>query len=249
MSTRNSPVRSPHGGAREGSGRRAKENIPPRVNETKEHILEKYEEPKKTQDELNSDIKSLINPKGRSWSLEECKLILILILSLMYYKGTNSTDTINDVAKLIHRGTKTINTLFRIWRESKKVHVVDTTVIGTHIKFGHAVPTWVVHQIEAVIREGNTTTGGVTTTVIRSHLLDKLGVQIGKSSLAEVLHKMGYKYGEARTIGQMNDSRRRNRIKYFMLEYSAGLVKQTLGTHVMVYTDETYVNLAGLQAS
>jgi len=54
---------------------------------------------------------------------------------------------------------------------------------------------------------------------------------------------MGYKYGEARAIGQMNDSWRRNRINYFMVEYSAGLVKQTLCTHVIVYTDETYVNL------
>jgi len=107
ISTRNSPVRSPHGGARVGSGRPAKENIPPRVNETKEHILEKYGEPQKTQDELNSDIQSLINPKGRSWSLEECKLILVLILSLMYHKGTNPTDTISDIATLIHRGTKT----------------------------------------------------------------------------------------------------------------------------------------------
>jgi len=45
------------------------------------------------------------------------------------------------------------------------------------------MPTWVVHQIEAIIREGNTTTGGCTTTVIRSRLLDELGVKIGKSNL------------------------------------------------------------------
>jgi len=126
ISTRNSPVRSLHGGARVGAGRPGKENIRPQVNDAKTTAPQEVKQQEMTLKEIASDIQSLKNPAGRSWSLDECKLLLILMLSLMYHEGMNPTNSLILVAKLACRGYSPLHTLWAEWRERKMVHVTET---------------------------------------------------------------------------------------------------------------------------
>jgi transposase len=246
VGTRTTPEKRQHGGARSNSGVKGQENISPSVSEIRSMAVKvHFENDRKEKDFLISQ-KQLSNPQGRSWPEEECKLLLMLILSCMHFYQMTQTDAINEVAKLVRRSYRLLLTMWRKWQDEEVVYVVDTSDRGGdsihHINNTHRITTDMVTEITSCIYTMNTGGTGVTTTEIKSHLFNTLGVKIAARTLRDVLHKMGYKYGVSTVIGKMNDKWRRDRIRYFLLEYSRALRDQAAGTHVLVYTDETYVN-------
>ena len=64
-----------------------------------------------------------------------------------------------------------------------------------------------------------------------------------KSTLCRVLYHMGYRYGKAQVIGKMNDAWYVARIRTYLIQYSQVLQAEALGECVIVYTDESYVNV------
>ncbi len=54
---------------------------------------------------------------------------------------------------------------------------------------------------------------------------------------------MGFRYGKSNVIGKMNDTWYVARIRAFLIQYSAALQAEARGECVLVYTDESFVNV------
>ncbi len=61
-------------------------------------------------------------------------------------------------------------------------------------------------------------------------------------TLKDLLHSMGYHFGRTRIIGLINDEYARRSVTTFIKQYSNALQLQAAGSHISVYTDESYVH-------
>ena len=245
-------ITNTHGGRREGSGRRSGSSSPsPKSASGRSGNVKKARSSKShsVQENLSYEAQQdlVINPRGRSWGVEESCLILTLILSLLIEPHISTTEVLQRVSILIRRGYVGIHALWRHWCDEQNVMIISTANRGAgatrHINHCHHMTPEAVIMMSEFIREKNRDGSGVTVKEIRGHLIDSvLKLSISKPTLREVLHKLGYKYGRGKVIGKMNDEWRRQRIRYFLLEYSKALKEQSNGTAIIVYTDETYVN-------
>ena len=74
-------------------------------------------------------------------------------------------------------------------------------------------------------------------------ILAEHGLRISGRALRNVMSCMGYRYGRGNLIGHMNDAWYVGRIRTFLIQYSRAVVEQQQGRSVLVYTDESYVNV------
>jgi hypothetical protein len=127
------------------------------------------------------------------------------------------------------------------------VYVVDTAIRGadaaTHADHDHHVSVDVIFSIIEYIRQANTDGGGCTTTDLLDLLSTQHGLRLHKSTLCRVLHHMGFRYGKAQVIGKMNDAWYVARIRTFLIAYSEVLRREARGECVVVYSDESFVNV------
>ena len=81
--TRSTPEKPPRGGRRPGAGRPEKENIHPNsaANLPLSSALRNAE--KKEREEYEQQSQQLANRKGRSWSYDECMLIIMLVIGIL----------------------------------------------------------------------------------------------------------------------------------------------------------------------
>ena len=56
-----------------------------------------------------------------SWSCEECKPILTLVLGLILQYGETSTDALHHASALIHRSYANLHALWRHWRHEQEI--------------------------------------------------------------------------------------------------------------------------------
>lgn len=245
--TRRTPEKPPRGGRREGAGRPGKENRDPNWPEHLSTARQHQEDDKKQKTDYQQQQHELTNSRGRSWSYHECTLILTLILGIILHYGETPTEALHTASALIRRSYKSLHALWQKWHDEGEVYVVDTATRGAgavrHADHDHHVSVEVVFSIIEYIRQANAEGGGCTTTDILDHLLAQHDLCIHKSTLCRVLHHMGYRYGKAQVIGKMNDPWYVARIRTFLIQYSAVLQAEARGECVVVYTDESFVNV------
>ena len=244
--TRLTPEKKKHGGLRPGAGKpRDKENIDPNIIDTA--IAREYRHGGENHNnECQQQLDELVNPKGRSWTYEECALLLTLIIGMIVHYGWTPTDALLTVATLVRRSYSCLHTLWQRWRDEGEVFVVDTDGRGAgssrHIYHTRQVTVDIVITIIDYIRNTSNTGSGCTTTGIQDHVLNQHGVTIQARTIRNVLSCMGYRYGKVNVIGKMNDSWYVARIRTFLIQYNKALIEEQQGLCVIVYTDESYVN-------
>ena len=81
------------------------------------------------------------------------------------------------------------------------------------------------------------------TTDLIDALCEEHDVTMHPRTLQNVLSSMGYRYGKTNVIGKMNDAWYVARIRTFLIQYSKALIDQQEGRCIVVYTDESYVNI------
>ena len=189
----------------------------------------------------------LVNAKGRSWTYHECTLILTLIIGIILRYDETPTDTLRFVSSTIRRSYKQLHALWSKWRDERLVYVVDTAHRGAgsvlHVDHAHHVTVDVIFTMTEYIREANRTGGCCTSLDLQRCVLDQHGLHIPDRTLRSVLTSMGYRYGRGHIIGRMNDEWYVARIRTFLIRYSAAVVEQLQGRCVIVYMDESYVNV------
>lgn len=243
----NTPKKSGRNEKRSSPGRPpGKENDSPQ-SETLKKAREDVTARRKRIDSLRAQQDMLVNPKGRSWAVEEAALILTLVLSEMMECDDNDTDVLMRVAVKIRRAYDSLHYLWTHWRDEKVIVIVGTEIRGAgstkHINHSNQVTSKAILEITDFIHTKNAEGPGVVIKEIKDHLFTTLQLKFSSTTLRDTLHSLGYNYGKSKVIGMMNTEWRKQRIRYFLQEYSKALEKQTAGTHVIVYTDESYVNL------
>jgi hypothetical protein len=245
--TRLTPEKKKHGGLRQGAGKpRDKENIDPNIVDTasvaRDHRHAEHIQSKDYQQQQEE----LVNPRGRSWTYEECALLLTLIVGMIAQYGHTPTEVLHAVSTLVRRSYGCLHALWKMWRDEGEVYVVDTDSRGAgssrHIYHTRQVSVDIVITIIDYIRNTSNTGSGCTTTGIQDHVLNQHRVTIHARTLRNVLSCMGYRYGKVNVIGKMNDSWYVARIRTFLIQYHKALIEEQQGLCVIVYTDESYVN-------
>jgi hypothetical protein len=246
--TRLTPEKPQRGGHREGAGRKSdKENLHPNklsaLSAGREHRREqqtKTADYKEQQDEL-------ANPKGRSWTYHECSLLLTLVIGIIIHYGETPTEALRFVSTLLRRSYDSIHALWSKWQDERLVYVVDTGSRGggapSHVYHEHHVTVDVVFTIMEYIRHSNRTGGCCTSSEVQRCILEEHRLHITARTLRSIMSAMGYRYGRGNIIGKMNDEWYIARIRTFLLQYHMAVLKQLKGECVIVYTDESYVNL------
>lgn len=195
-----------------------------------------------------TETSALYNPRGRSWSLAECKILLCLIKGLMSSEQWTQTEALQKIARATRRSYSTLHHVYSAWREDGVILYNDTSARGgssyMHINHQKRIPSELVLTIHTYIRTSNNNGVGCTAKEIASHIRDTCRITIAQTSLISVLHSMGYVYDYANIIGQINDVYKQERIRAFMIQYNRALQLQSAGTHIIVYTDESYVHTA-----
>jgi hypothetical protein len=123
--TRLTPEKPPRGGRRPGAGRPEKENIHPNSasNLSLSPALRNAE--KKQREEYEQQLQQLANRKGRSWSYDECMLIIMLVIGIVLRYNETPTQALHTVSTLIRRSYFSLHQLWTHWRDEQEVYVVD----------------------------------------------------------------------------------------------------------------------------
>ena len=187
--TRRTPEKQPRGGQRDGSGRRAKENRDPNTVDNLLAVNTHRAEEKKRKDDYNEQQEELVNPAGRSWSHQECVLLLTLILGLVLHYGETPTAALHAASTIMKRSYEGLHTLWRKWRKEGLVYVVSSTGRGagavSHIDHAHHVPVEVIFLIIEYVRYTNAAGTGCTSTELAyAFLLHTAGRSSSNSRVA-----------------------------------------------------------------
>ena len=194
--TRSTPIKWQRGGRRPGAGRPQKENHNPNWAHdlsAASHTLAEHDAEKR---EHVQQQHQLANADGRSWSYEECKLILTLVLGLILQYGETPTDALRHASTLIHRSYANLHALWKHWRHEQEIYVVDTHHRGagaaSHLHHAHHVSVDVIFYITEYIREANQTGGGCTSKALQDAVLAEHHTRLSDRVLRSVLSSMGF---------------------------------------------------------
>lgn len=246
--TRLTPTKKQHGGHRDGSGRpTGKENHKPNVVAAASVARQHRREWQHSMADYSQQQNELVNHMGRSWGYHECTVILTLIIGIILHYGETPTDALHTASTLIRRSYKSLQALWQYWQKEKEVYRVDIAGRGggasKHVHHSHHVSVDVIFSIIEYIRHANGNGAGCTTTELLDYLLTQHSVSMSPSTMRSVLSSMGYRYGKANVIGKMTDAWYVARIRTFLIQYSQVLQAEAKGECVLVYTDESYVNI------
>ena len=193
--TRLTPEKLAHGGAREGAGRRQKENRDPNLAENHSTPSRASRVEKKERDEYHQQQQELVNPMGRSWGYHECALLLTLVIGLMLHYGDTPTDALRVTSTIMRRSYDNLHTLWTKWRDERLVYTVDSSGRGagavSHIDHAHHVPVEVIFVIMEHIRYTNAAGTGCTSTELQRCILAEQRLSMPDRTLRSVLSSMG----------------------------------------------------------
>jgi hypothetical protein len=188
LSTRSS---SGHGGRRDGAGRPIEKEKKIAAEKSIQNARTEKQAMYKQRQELLQQHSELSNPRGRSSSYHENRLLLALIIGYMVHYDMNQTSAIHTAATLVGRSDHTLHSLYRHWLAHKAVLQVDTSYRGggslLHINHDHHLSIDYICTIHRVILEKNAGPG-CTTSDIRQQLLQQHTLSISKQTLRSVLH-------------------------------------------------------------
>ena len=173
--TRLTPEKVAHGGAREGAGRRKKDNRDPNVGAHHSPARQASREEKQERDDYQQQQEELANPMGRSWGYHECALLLTLILEWVLHYGETPTGALRVTSTIMKRSYDNLHTLWTKWRNERLVYVVSSSARGagavSHVDHAHHVALEVIFLIMEYIRYTNAAGTGCTSTELQRCVL------------------------------------------------------------------------------
>jgi hypothetical protein len=98
-------------------------------------------------------------------------------------------------------------------------------------------------RIHSIIAELNQSKGFCNTSDIQSILKSEFSIEISRSGLSRRLRSLGYRWGRSQSVGAMTIAARRARTVIYLKELSLAISEENLGSAVICFTDESYVNV------
>ncbi len=205
----------------------------------------------------------LRNRSGEVLGYAAVRMILMMIVNAVQQAAWTSKEqleaAISSAKGTVHRLTgfsvSTISDRWAHWREHEEVLLGDASRRGSaseNVTIEDLRQLSPAHykEVEKFIDTCNSKAGPgkVTLNEIRKHMRESapnaLRCNIPRSSLSYMLRKhMGFEYAYTKKKGTfMAGEKRHARIRKFVIEMNRALQKQADGTHVIVFTDETYIH-------
>jgi hypothetical protein len=196
---------------------------------------------------LDNLFDSLKKPSGKQFSLEENRLLLILIRENMKEKGWDKSKSIEYYSNQLSISTTTLFSLYNSFISSLIVPSPDTSKMGSgnsqHPLHLSSLTLDIECAIHRIIREYNKNKGFCSTPMIISSLFNELGVNIPIATMKRWLHDLNYEYGRSRTYGTMELAARKARTVNYIKQLSLAIKSEESGEFIICYMDESYVNL------
>ena len=121
------PEKAVHGGAREGAGRKKKENRHLNVGESRSAARKASRAEKNESDDYQQQQQEFVNPIGRSWGYHECALLLTMMIGLILHYGETPTDALRVACIIMRRSYDNLHTLWTKWRSERLVYTVQSS--------------------------------------------------------------------------------------------------------------------------
>lgn len=159
---------------------------------------------------------------------------------------TETSSIYRRVAKLTGVSSKTLKTLWKSYKADDKL--LSPQKRGrkkcSATQVYHAKNFDVAHLVKVedfVKLLNNEKGGGVTLKKLKDLFLSECNLLVPESVIRRVLLRLGYQWGASKKIGQLKKSKdRKLRIRQFLRELAEARRLESQGTHIIVYTDETY---------
>ena len=233
---------SPRGGKRPGAGR-------PSSAERNERFVEaattKHQQQQQRR-EMVQQHQSLANTRGHSLSKGERRIVVALLLALQAHDGKALTEAINLVASWLGSGDKTIR---EVWRHFQEHHTVGEPAVYNrggasefHPNHNMRLTPDQRETIQSTLYEAQMKGKHCSASQLRKKLRDEHRLTVTPKTVRKWLRRLGYRWGKSKSIGRMTQEARAQRVRTFIQQYAEAREKEKKGTHVLVYTDESYVH-------
>jgi transposase len=215
--------------------------------QTLNQLNKQEQEKKQWMKSLPTKWHGLKNPSGRQYSFEENRVLLCILLGFMTKKGLTEAAAIKSVVTLTGADWYTISYLYSHFKSTGEIVLPDTSRMGSgnprHSRYLGPFTLDQEREIHRIIEELNQIKGFCNTADIQSLLKSNFNIEITRNCLQRRLHSLGYQWGRSRTIGGMTRAARIARGVIYMKELSLAIQEEKQGNVVIVYTDESYVNV------
>jgi hypothetical protein len=183
--------------------------------------------------------------KGREWTIPECIIIIQIVLALRIELHMTKTQACEFVARHTARRPQSVFHVVNSWVENGEIVCYQGEARG-HAAENYPVPTNLSkEQREAVLLEVerlNSEGQPATSRVIQSFAKLNFNLLISTKRLCQQFRLWGGKYKKMKELTPIDRDFQERRVAQFIVRYAKALKLQAKGTHIIVYTDESYAH-------
>jgi transposase len=235
-----SNLRSPRGGKRAGAGRPSSAEAKERKAKTARAVHTSAAE----RAAMAADHAALINPRGRSLTSGERRMVLALLLSLRLHLNHTATQAVDRVVEWLRVSN---NTVYAVWHHWKEERCVGEPMEGVRGGAAASHPNHTSHltpeqtaTLQQTLFAAQQKAKHCSTSLLINELKSKHGIEVRKWTVCRWLRRLGYRWAQSRAVGKMTQQARAARVRAFIQEYAAALQQEKDGKVVVVYTDESF---------
>jgi hypothetical protein len=192
--------------------------------------------------QLADHIDALTNPKGRSLTTNELRIIIRIAMWLQLYDDCTELEAIDKASVWAGSSHTTITAAYKHYVDYHELLQPNTSSRGSgnprHPRHDSIVTFDQILTIHRLLGEAKMRNEFMPAPKVK-HLV---GFAISERQTQRILKQLGYTWGRKRCIGTASKQQTAQRTRSYMRQYADALYQQSTGQAVIVYTDESYIH-------
>ena len=184
--------------------------------------------------------------RGREWSREECVMVIQCVIMLRLDYHVTKTSACRSIARRTRRRYSTVLAVVNAWIENGELLYHEGAPRGQASEnYPHSSTTLSAEQQETILNEVkrlNSEGQAATAKVIQSFIRQQFELIISTKRLCQQFRLWGGRYKKMKELTPIDKEFHERRVAQFIVRYAQALKKQADGTHVIVFTDESYAH-------
>lgn len=233
-------ARSSHGGQRPGSGSK---RLKKRQRQAAAVLGAAASEASlRRRQRLQECIHLLSNPLGRSLSSNELRIIIRLACWLQVHADYSESAAIDAASVWAGSSHHTIAPAYHHFLATNELLEPDNSNRGSgnpqHPRHAGSVSFEAMLEIHRILADAKLKNEFMPARKLKKNLALSVTVR----QVQRLLHQLGYKWKRKRCMGRMTKEQRAQRTRSFIIQLSAALKEEELGSAIIVYVDESYIH-------
>jgi hypothetical protein len=191
---------------------------------------------------LQEHIDALTNPRGRSLTANELRIIIRIAVWLQLHEHIPQAEAIEKASVGAGSSATTITAAYQHYIDTNEILEPDTSFRGTgsprHRRHDSALSFEQLLTIHRVLGEAKLANEFMPAREVQR----RVGFSLGVRQTQRILKLLGYIWGRKRCIGTASKQQTAQRTRSYMRQYADALYQQSTGQAVIVYTDESYIH-------